>query len=158
MAVSFVAAAACFAMVIFSGNMYLLENHVVSVKGIPVLYNSRTIDENAGISYASIEKQQDLRICVPLEVRVYKETIVTVSEGTLSTKEQADVESEEQVSLMHINEPTDIQWCLSKEDAECSLCTIQTNGKEYVYELVYDKETYAYVIRQLENDEKGEKE
>ena len=150
-AIRLTAAMACLALLIFTGNIYLLKNHVLSVDGVPVLYNSRTIDETSPFSVANASEEQDLQICVPLKVRVYQETVITVSDGTITTKEQNNADLENQVSTLHINKPEDLLWYLYKDDTECKQCIILTGDKKYVYELVFEEKTNSYNIRQLEN-------
>ena len=149
-AIRFAAATACMALVVFGLNMYLLKNHVLSIQNVPVLYNSRTIDDFTSPSVANFQ-QERLQICIPLEVRVYQDTEITVSDGIVTTNEQSNVDPENQMSTIRIKKPEDILWLISKTDAQNARCNILTDDREYVYELFYNKKTQNYNIRQLKN-------
>lgn len=149
---AFAVAAACVAVVIFSGNMYLLENHVMSVEGLPVLYETRTLNQEQTPYALSTAQARDLQNSIPMEIKVYDETIIEVSKGTLTTVEQESENSEKQTSSICISRPTTVYWNLN--EVEYAVCTIQANGKEYKYEMVYDLLENAYTIRQLKQNEK----
>ena len=140
------AATACLVFLAFGVNMYMMRNHVLSIDGVPVLYNSRTIDNTTSYSVANIE-EENLQICVPLEIRVYKEADITVSDGTIETKQQ-----DEPSSTLRINKSQDLLWYIYTEDAENAKCTILMNGKKYVYELFFEEKNNIYKIRQLEKN------
>ena len=140
------AATACLVFLALGVNMYMMRNHVLSIDGVPVLYNSRTIDNTTPYSVANIE-EENLQICVPLEIRVYKEADITVSDGTITTKKQ-----DEASSTLRIRKSQDLLWYIYTEDVENAKCTILMNGKKYVYELFYEEKNNIYSIRQLEND------
>lgn len=148
--IRFAAATACMALVVLGVNIYLLKNHVLSIQNVPVLYNSRTIDDFTSPSVANFH-QERLQICIPLEVRVYQDTEINVSDGIVTTNEHSNVDPENQVSTIRIKKPEDILWLISKADAQNARCNILTNDREYVYELFYNEKTQNYNIRQLKN-------
>lgn len=151
LAVRFAAATACLALTIFGINMYLLKNHVLSIESVPVLYSSRTIDEATPLSLANVKQEQALLLCIPLEIRTYEETEITVSDGTVTTNAPKDVDIKNQVSTIHIKKSDDILWCILYEDADHARCNIVINGKEYEYELLYEEKNNKYSIRQIKN-------
>lgn len=150
-AIRFAAAAACLVLGVLSVNMYLMRNHVLSLDGVPVTYNSRTIDEITPFSVANVRQEQNLRICIPLEVRTSKDAEITVSDGTVTTTELSDVDLEVEVSTIHIKKSDDILWYISHEDIEDAQCNIIIKDKKYVYKLFYDENTNSYNIRQIKN-------
>ena len=152
-AIRFAAATACMALVVLGVNIYLLKNHVLSIQNVPVLYNSRTIDDFTSPSVANFQ-QERLQICIPLEVRVYQDTEINVSDGIVTTNEHSNVDLGNQVSTIRIKKPEDILWLISKTDAQNARCNILTDDREYVYELFYNEKTNNYNIRQLKNNKK----
>ena len=147
-AIRFAAATACLVLAIWGFNIYLLNNHVLSIENVPVLYHSRTIDDITSPSVANFQ-QERLQICIPLEVRVSQDAEITVSNGTLTTDEPDASAFENQVSTLRIKKSEDILWHISKSDARQARCNILTKNKEYVYELFYDDKSKSYNIRQL---------
>ena len=146
-AVRFAAATACLLFAVLGIKMYMSRNPLVSIDGVPVSYNARTIDNTTPYEVANNTNEQHLQICIPLEVKVYDETIITVSEGILTTDEIISP-----ASTICINEPKDIMWYISKDDVTCAKCTISTGNRKYIYEVVFNKKTNNYNIRQLENE------
>ena len=144
-AIRLAAATACLMLCVFANKMYLLRNHVLSIDGVPVLYNSRTVQETIPYSVAN-SNEENLQICIPLEIRIYEEARITVSDGTLSTNEH------NQESEISINNPNDVLWYISRKDAENAQCNIVTKNKKYTYELFYDEKTNNYSIRQIKNN------
>ncbi len=148
--IRFAAATACLVLAVFGANMYLSKNHVLSIKNVPVLYHSRTIDDITSPSVTSFQ-QERLQICIPLEIRVSQNAEIAVSDGTLMTNEP-NVDSVKQFSTIHIKKSEDILWYISKSDAQSAYCNIITNDKEYVYELFYNEKNKTYNIRQLKTN------
>lgn len=149
-AIRFAAATACLVLAVFGANMYLLKNYVLSIKNVPVLYHSRTIDDITSASIANFQ-QERLQICIPLKVRIAQNAEITVSDGILTTNEQANVDLGKQASTIRIKKSEDILWYISKTDAHNARCYILTKDREYVYELFYDENNKSYNIRQLKN-------
>lgn len=147
-AIRFAAATACLILMIFGANMYLLKNHVLSIKKVPVLYHSRTIDDITSPSVSNFQ-QERLQICIPLEVRVSQDAEITVSDGALMTNAQDNVDLGRQDTTLRIKNFQEILWYISKADAQNARCNILANGREYVYELFYDEKNKSYNIRQL---------
>ena len=146
-AIRLAAATACLILTVLGINMYMLKNHMLSIDGVPVLYNSRAIDNTSPCTVVNADHEQNLQICIPLEVRVYDEAVITVSEGTLTTDELNT-----QDSSICINKPENIKWYIHKDCTQCAQCTIFTGNKKYVYELIYDEKKNSYNIRQLKNN------
>ena len=144
-AIRLAAATGCLLLCVFATNMYLLKTHVLSIDGVPVMYNSRTVHETTPFSVANAN-DEDLQICIPLEVRIYEEAEIIVSDGTLATNEN------NQESTIRINKPNDVLWYISEKDAENAQCSIVTEDKKYVYELFYEEKNNNYSIRQIKNN------
>lgn len=123
-AIRFAAATACLALAVFGVNMHLHKNH----------------DEPTPLSLTNMEQNPTLRISIPLEVKANEEVEITVTDGTITTNVQKNTDV--------------IIWCISHEDAENAQCNIVINGKEYVYELLYDEKNNNYSIRQIKTDNK----
>lgn len=150
-AIRLAAATACMILVVLGLNMYMIRNHVLSIDGVPVLYNARTIHNTSSYSIANVKQEEPLLMCVPIEVRVYDEASITVTEGTLSTDGL-----DQQSAQICISRPEDIIWYISPQKANCAQCVILTENKKYVYELLFQEKTENYTIRQLKNFSKGD--
>ena len=146
-AIRLAAAMTCLIFAVLGINMYMTRNHMLSIDGVPVLYDARTIHVTSPFVVANSKQEQNLQLCVPLEINVNDEAVITVSEGTLTTDELNT-----QASTICINKPKNIQWYISKDNATCAICTISTGNKTYIYELIFDEKSNNYNIRQLKNN------
>lgn len=146
---SYVAAAACVALVLLSGSFMGMGDGIVSVNDTRITRSSYQL-ENSNASELSIAKEgrsDSAKIQVPLEVEVSGKTYLEVSEGTLTTLVETDEFSEE-VTQMYILDSTVVYWTVEGDALKQPKLVVKTEDKEYIYVITYNEKEDVFTIKQ----------
>lgn len=145
---TFVVAAACFAIVFSLNGVFDSNSSILSVNDTTVSYDAVKLHSSArgGLLTASEGHNFDPVFFIPLEINVTEKAHIEVSKGTLQQVETDD--SSEEVKAMDISEKTVIYWCVSGDTDSASTCIITTDEEEYIYVIEFDEEKSVFIIKQ----------
>ena len=145
---SFVALAACFALVFSLSGVFDSNSAILSINGKAVSDKAVTLQTSAGygLRTASAGQEFDTIFFVPMEIEVTEKTQIEISKGTLSKVGAED--SSQDITSLEISESAVIYWCVSGNTESSPRCTITTGDKEYVYVIKYDEDKSVFIIKQ----------
>ncbi len=136
------AIAACFAGVIIASNVMLVGSTVVRVNDVPVSYWSTDIP--LAISQG---RNEEIQSKIPMEIDVDKKAHIEVSEGSLYTRQNSEIQDKE-VTNLDIQGKTVVFWNIAADSNTTATCTITTEGKEYQYVMEANESGWKLRLKQ----------
>lgn len=143
-------AAACLAIVLFTGGSLRNNNTIISVNDMAVSYEAVEISpiSEYGVATANVGRSSEASLHIPLEIEVTETAHISVSQGILQNMVGTDSESTE-ITDLDITESTVIYWTVTGDISSTPTCTIITDGKEYAYVVEFDDTDSVYTIKQI---------
>ena len=136
------AIAACFIGVFVVSHVMLLNSTILRINDIPVSY------WNTDIPFAiSKGRNKEIQGNIPMEIRVGEEAYIEVSEGSIYTTNNSELQDEE-VTQLYIEEKAVVFWNISADSNTVATCTITTEGKEYRYALEANESGWTLRLQQ----------
>lgn len=148
--IAWVSAAACLAIVLFSGAFLRNNSTIISVNDRMVSYEAVEINRSSGygLATANVGRSSAASLQIPLEIAVTEKAHISVSQGTLKNMVETDSEWKE-ITEMDISKPAVIYWTITGDINDIPICTIITEGKEYSYVIEFNERDSVYTIKQI---------
>ncbi len=136
------AIAACFVGVFVVSHVMLLNSTILRINDMPVSY------WNTDIPFAiSQGRNKEIQGNIPMEIHVGEEAHIEVSEGSIYTTKNSEIQ-DEKVTQLHIEGKTVVFWSISTDSNTAATCTITTEGKEYRYVLEANESGWKLRLQQ----------
>lgn len=136
------AIAACFAGVFIATNVMLLGSSIVRINDRPIFY------WNTDIPFAiSKGRNKEIQGEIPMEINVGGKAHIEVSEGSLYTRQNSEIQ-EQEVNKLYIQGKKVVYWSITADSNTTATCTIITEGKEYRYVLEANESSWKLRLKQ----------
>lgn len=148
--VTWVSAAACLAMVVFSGYSLRGSAGILSIGDTAVSYQAVELNEFAVHSpaVASRGRSVEPQVQIPLEITATEEVHISISQGILQKTVETSTESEP-LTEMKVPASGIVYWLVNGNADNPPTITITTGRKEYVYVMEFEEETAVFTIKQI---------